>query len=121
MSTMALTSSRSIASAYFSFNPWMTAGSSKNPQSEHTESETKRVNQKKKEEEIEIKKRGGLLMGCSALTGGLQMVTTATPSAPTSMVTRIAPAMDDLGFFVRSISRERGRGGEEEMDGRWRK
>jgi hypothetical protein len=84
VSTMALTSSRSIASAYFSFNPWM-------------------------------------MMGCSALTGGLQMVTTATPSAPTSMVTRIAPAMDDLGFFVRSISRERGRGGEEEMDGRWRK
>ena len=32
-------------------------------------------------------------MGCRALTGGLQMVMSATPSAPTSMVTRIAPAL----------------------------
>jgi len=31
-------------------------------------------------------------MGWSALTGGLAMVMSATPSAPTSMVTRIDPA-----------------------------
>jgi len=35
---------------------------------------------------------GRLLMGWSALTGGLAMVMSATPSAPTSMVTRIDPA-----------------------------
>lgn len=33
-----------------------------------------------------------MTMGWSALTGGLAMVMSATPSAPTSMVTRIDPA-----------------------------
>ena len=49
------------------------------------------------------------------MTGGLQMVMSATPSAPTSMVTRIDPAMawlrrlEDLG--IDGLERgERGRG-----------
>uniref|UniRef100_A0A0A9EPE0 Uncharacterized protein n=1 Tax=Arundo donax TaxID=35708 RepID=A0A0A9EPE0_ARUDO len=67
VSTMALTSSRAMASAYLSLSPSM-------------------------------------MMGCSALTGGLQMVMTATPSAPTSMVTRIDdPAA--MGWLAVSAAR----------------
>jgi hypothetical protein len=51
------------------------------------------------------------------LTGGLKMVMSATPSAPTSMVTRIDPAMApaqgprDRSIGGRERERERGRVG----------
>jgi hypothetical protein len=58
-------------------------------------------------------------MGWSALTGGLAMVMSATPSAPTSMVTRIDPAAMGtvsaarrtlvLGGWITATPRERER------------
>jgi hypothetical protein len=104
---MALTSSRAMASVYFSLIPSKTESAAPTTGRERTR---KGSDRRRREE----KKRGDehSLRGWRALTGGLQMVMSATPSSPTSMVTRIA-AMAAGG------SREGG--GREQRRGRERK
>lgn len=103
---MALTSLLLIASAYFSFNPATTAithprsgtkkknrgkGKKKNPRIKTVYKHNKVAKNANRQGECKPdkeEKNGDVLLGDKALTGGLQMVMTATPSLPTSTATR---------------------------------